>query len=51
MAQRPKRAPGEAVPVNGIYEQRNIFGRPTTYGSPWRISSRCHARRTGTPGR
>jgi hypothetical protein len=29
MAQRPEHAPGEAVPVTGIYEQLNIFGRPT----------------------
>jgi hypothetical protein len=29
MAQRPEHAPGEAAPAAGVYEQLNIFGRPT----------------------
>jgi hypothetical protein len=29
LAQRPEHAPGEAAPAAGIYEQLNIFGRPT----------------------
>jgi hypothetical protein len=29
MAQRPEHAPGEAAATAGIYEQLNIFGRPT----------------------
>jgi hypothetical protein len=29
MTLRPEHAPGEAAPAAGIYEQLNIFGRPT----------------------
>jgi hypothetical protein len=29
MAHRQEHAPGEAAPAGGIYEQLNIFGRPT----------------------
>jgi hypothetical protein len=29
MAQRTEHAPGEAAPAAGVYEQLNIFGRPT----------------------
>jgi hypothetical protein len=29
IAQRPDHAPGDAAPAAGIYEQLNIFGRPT----------------------
>jgi hypothetical protein len=29
IAERPDHAPGDAAPAAGIYEQLNIFGRPT----------------------
>ena len=51
MTRRPVHVPGQSAPAPGTYEQINVFGTPTGYGSTSRMVNRFRRRPSAMAGR